>query len=119
MVISFGISVLLLSCSEQNSKEEKLFTYTVTFNDIVYGFTNEEVALDQIDKLVGEANSGVVSPKVSENVQIGCNVPECAAPPGTKFYSMKSINSKKAIAVKVSRGNNNYLYYKCVYIKKL
>ncbi|WP_373232579.1 hypothetical protein [Cohnella sp.] len=106
LVISFGISVLLLSCSEKNSKEEKFFTYTVAFNDIVYGFTNEEVALEQIDKLIGE------------NVQIGCNVPECAAPPGTEFYSMKSINSKKTIAVKVPRGNNKYLYYKCVYIKK-
>jgi hypothetical protein len=114
-LIIFVISLLLVSCTEQ--KNPRNFVYTVAFNYVVYGFTNEEVALDYIDKTVGEAKS-VVSPQVSENDQIGCSVPECKAPPGIEFYTIKGINAKEAIAVK-TRGNNEAKYYKCVYLKKL
>jgi hypothetical protein len=107
-LITFVISVLLVSCTEQKTKE--VYTYTVAFNYVIYGLTNEEVPLDYIDKTVGEAKS-VVSPQVSENGQIGCSVPECKAPPGREFYTIKGINAKEAIAVK-TRGNNEDKYYK-------
>lgn len=121
LVLLTGVSVFLFSCSENTTKEvkkEQQFTYTVAFDDNVYGFTNDEVTLDDIDKLIGEA-SGVVSPRVTKNGQIGCNVSECKAPPGTKFYSLKTVDSKEAIAVKVQNGKNNYLYFKCVFIDRL
>jgi hypothetical protein len=114
-LITFVIIVLLISCTEQKSKE--VYIYTVAFNNVVYGFTNEEVGLNYIDKTVGEAKS-VVSPQVSGNGQIGCSVPECKTPPGTEFYTIKGINAKEAIAFKTS-GNNEVKYYKCVYLKKL
>jgi hypothetical protein len=91
------------------------YMYTVAFNDTIYGLTDEEISADQIDRFMGEA-AGVVSPQINQNNRISCRVSECMAPPGTKFYTIKALDSNQGIAVEVPGGTLLFKYYKCVYI---
>jgi hypothetical protein len=116
-VVPFDIIVLLMGCSDSRdtTKDFEQYTYTVAFNDIVYGFTDEIVPSNLVGNLLGEATT-VVSPNITKNGQIGCNVPGCRAPPGMKFYTINGYDQKNVIAVE---GRNNMEYYKCVYLKEL
>jgi hypothetical protein len=115
-----GIAILMLGCSDlkQLSEVSPSYMYTVAFNDIVYGITNEEVGAKQMDHFMGETQ-GVVSPKVSHNGEMGCRVSECAPPPGNKFYSIKELDPKQTIAIETPRGSHTFIYYKCVNIGKI
>ncbi|WP_336773488.1 hypothetical protein [Paenibacillus sp. MMO-58] len=46
------------------------------------------------------------------NIPIACNVPECAAPPGSTFYSIKGKESKKYVAMLSIDGEKYYRWTK-------
>jgi len=101
----FVVCFLFAGCTSNSStggKNDQSYAYTVEIEGVKYGFTEEQVPIEQIGKKIG------VKP-------ISCSFPECPAPHGDLFYEIKGTEGKDAIAVETYAGN---LYYRCVRINK-
>lgn len=85
--------------------EIKNYTFTVKWNDNVYGMSGENVPLDKLEKQIGLIKYGDVKRSTPEG-----RMPYVS---GGKIYKIKGVHQEKAIAVE-TKGNE---YSKGVYIK--
>jgi hypothetical protein len=106
--------VLLAGCGGNSKILDSKYTYTVALNGIVYGFTSEDVPVENIKVQLG-VGERVVSLHVERDGDIGCSVNECKGPSGRTFFSIQNIKQEEEIAVKI----NEDTYYKCIRIRKL
>jgi hypothetical protein len=106
--------LFLAGCASNSTTAESKYTYTVALDGIVYGYTQEQVSVENIKDKVG-IGERIVSPKVIRNGDIGCSVSECKQPNGREFYSIKNTDQEKAIAVKIDEKT----YYRCIKIGNL
>jgi hypothetical protein len=118
-VLLFLTLIVLSGCGNKEEIPNK-YLYTVAWNDIIYGLTNETVPQNKLGNVIGEISSeGVRNPLPNKNGGIGCSVPECKAPPmvsGSKLREINGVDQHKAIAVE-TRGNDGY--YKLEYYREL
>ncbi|WP_367760311.1 hypothetical protein [Ammoniphilus sp. 3BR4] len=103
----------ILGCEKESNQpifgHSIKYVYTIAWNEIIYGLTNETVSETKLGNVIGEIKYG----------SIDCNVPECAPPPfkqGGKIREIKGVDQNKALAVE-TKGNDGY--YKIEYYRPL
>ncbi len=99
LVVLLALSIITGCSFQANSTDRVRYVYTVTIKDKTYGLTDVQVPKEQIGEKIG-------------NIPVDCSVPECAAPPGNTFYSIKGKESKKYVAMLSFDGETYYRWTK-------
>ena len=90
---------------------------TVAFNNFIYEVLSEVLTSQEIGNEIGFV-SRQMSPKPEANGDIARNTPEgpkIIKDADGKLYEIKGIESRKQIAIEISKG----IYYRCKYLGKL
>lgn len=105
LVLICVISVLLIQGCKAKVKEND-FMYTVAVRGYLYGLSDVEIPLSDIDARI-------------ENGVVSCKFSECPAPDGQIFYTLHSSAVYEAIGREVEINNGEKIYKKCIKIRKI
>lgn len=104
--------VVLPGCSSNKDKignmesNQTTYTYTVAWNGIVYGISDDVVTSDKLGKVIGNVKR-LVSPIPERNGDSARTNPEGPKGPvsiGTKLFELKVVDQREAIAIETDSG---------------
>lgn len=91
------VSFLSAGCSVQNKESNSSYPSAVAWNNVLYGYSIEEVSIEEIGKEMGKIKRQV-TPMPKKNGDSN----DLRIPTGSSFFEIKGKDPNQVIAIKVN-----------------